>query len=107
MKIKAAMEQYQNYLKQQKVYRRRKDNTERRYFIWIRHLYYSSVYRRTRRNALPISPTDYLEDYVDLITSIEITAEKSYKCQCVLKVTNLKLIIELKNDGNSDPGVIE
>jgi uncharacterized protein (DUF2126 family) len=24
-----------------------------------------------------------------------------------LKVTNLKLIIELKNDGNSDPGVIE
>jgi uncharacterized protein (DUF2126 family) len=43
-----------------------------------------------------LPPTDYLEDYVDLITSIEITAEKSYKCQCVLKVTNLKLIIELK-----------
>jgi hypothetical protein len=41
------------------------------------------------------------------ITSIEITAEKSYKCQYELKVTNLKLIIELKNDGNSDPGVIE
>jgi uncharacterized protein (DUF2126 family) len=29
-KIKAAMEQYQNYLKQQKFYRRRKDNTEKK-----------------------------------------------------------------------------
>jgi uncharacterized protein (DUF2126 family) len=26
------------------------------------------------------SPTDYLEDYIDLVTSIEITAE-NYKCQ--------------------------
>jgi uncharacterized protein (DUF2126 family) len=35
------------------------------------------VYRRTRRNVLCfLPPTDYLEDYIDLITSIEITAEK-------------------------------
>jgi uncharacterized protein (DUF2126 family) len=26
-----------------------------------------------------LPPTDYLEDYIDLVTSIEITAE--YKCQ--------------------------
>jgi uncharacterized protein (DUF2126 family) len=42
-----------------------------------------------------LPPTDYLEDYIDLVTSIEITAE-NYKCQYELKVTNLKPITELR-----------
>jgi uncharacterized protein (DUF2126 family) len=100
------MEQYQNYLKQQKFYRRKEKTTEKEDTSFELDLLLQQCIEE--RDGMSISPpTDYLEDYVDLITSIEITAEKSYKCQCVLKVTNLKLIIELKNDGNSDPGVIE
>jgi uncharacterized protein (DUF2126 family) len=44
------------------------------------------------------STANYLEDYIDLVTSIEITAEK-LQMPVRLKVTNLKLITELKNDG--------
>jgi uncharacterized protein (DUF2126 family) len=53
-----------------------------------------------------LPPTDYLEDYIDLVTSIEITAE-NYKCQYELKVTNLKPIRVEKMMVTPDPGVIE
>jgi uncharacterized protein (DUF2126 family) len=34
-----------------------------------------------------LPPTDYLEDYIDLVTQLKLR-QKNYKCQYELKVTN-------------------
>jgi uncharacterized protein (DUF2126 family) len=70
------MEQYQNYLKQQKFYRRgkrqyRKEDTSFELDTFITAM---CIEERDGMLYLFLPPTDYLEDYVDLITSIEITA---------------------------------
>jgi uncharacterized protein (DUF2126 family) len=41
-----------------------------------------------------LPPTDYLEDYIDLL-QLKLR-QKNYKCQYELKVTNLKPITELR-----------
>jgi uncharacterized protein (DUF2126 family) len=65
-------------LKQKKFYRRkRKDSTEKEDTSFeLDTLLQQCIEERDGMLYLFLPPTDYLEDYVDLITSIEITAEK-------------------------------
>jgi uncharacterized protein (DUF2126 family) len=95
------MELFRNYFKQQKeFYPKKKRNRKERgkdetLFEVDTFITAMCIEERDGMLYVFLPPTDYLEDYIDLVTSIEITAE-NYKCQYELKVTNLKPITELR-----------
>jgi uncharacterized protein (DUF2126 family) len=76
---KNVMELFRNYFKQQKEFypkekqkRTRKDET-----LFEVDTFITAMCIEERDGMLCfLPPTDYLEDYIDLVTSIEITAEK-------------------------------
>jgi uncharacterized protein (DUF2126 family) len=71
------MELFRNYFKQQKSLSRRETRKERgaKPYLKLIHLLRQCIEERDGMLYVFLPPTDYLEDYIDLVTSIEITGK--------------------------------